>query len=97
MSLHGSALSSAPSSLLPAGGGGLHSNLSSCEKFDVRLQCWQRVAALNVSRHALAVTSFGSSVYAVGMYHSIVPVLELLLSRYTTLSLVLMLIVCMTD
>lgn len=46
------------------GGGGLHSNLSSCEKFDGK--SWQRVAALNVSRHALAVTSHRGYIFAVG-------------------------------
>lgn len=50
--------------LYVVGGGGLHSNLFSCEKFDGT--AWQSFATLNVSRHALAVTTDGDSIYAVG-------------------------------
>lgn len=46
------------------GGGGLHSNLFSCEKFDGKQ--WQCISAMNVSRHALAVTSWEDWLVASG-------------------------------
>jgi hypothetical protein len=50
--------------LYAIGGGGLHSNLSTCESFDGVE--WTRAPALNVSRHALSVTSIGELIYATG-------------------------------
>jgi hypothetical protein len=50
--------------LYAIGGGGLHSNLSTCESFDGVE--WTRAPALNVSRHALSVTSIGNLIYAAG-------------------------------
>ena len=48
------------------GGGGLHSNLSSCETFD-GIE-WERSEPLNVSRHALAITSIDNKIYAIGIF-----------------------------
>mmetsp|Transcript_14448 Transcript_14448/g.21718 ORF Transcript_14448/g.21718 Transcript_14448/m.21718 type:complete len:368 (-) Transcript_14448:139-1242(-) len=50
--------------LYAIGGGGLHSNLSTCEVYDGRE--WKLIAPSQISRHALSVTSYKNKIYAVG-------------------------------
>jgi hypothetical protein len=48
------------------GGGGLHSNLSTCEKFSVETQSWSMIATMTTFRHALTIATHQGDIYAVG-------------------------------
>lgn len=48
-------------------GGGIDSNLNTCEVFDTKKQTWDQVSSLSTPRHALtAVTTGDGKIYAVG-------------------------------
>lgn len=52
------------------GGGGLHSNLSTCEKFSIESQAWSMIATMTTFRHALTVVAYKSNaIYALGGWY----------------------------
>jgi hypothetical protein len=85
---HGSA--AAHGRIFVFGGGGLHSNLSACESFDG--EKWAPIAPCTDIRHALAVTSAGSSVYVIGGWRdgsacsATIEVYDTILDQWATLA-----------
>ena len=61
---HGSA--SYEGKLYVLGGGGLKSNLATCEALDCKTGKWEMIAPMQSFRHALSIARIGSDIYAVG-------------------------------
>jgi N-acetylneuraminic acid mutarotase len=55
-------------SIYAIGGGGIESNVSSCEKFDIKTDKWTNIPSMEICCHALTIFSnpSGNNIYAIG-------------------------------